>query len=89
MKTCLYGGLVVLCAVRVIEIEIEFKIMCSLLNGIGFDKILDDSFFDELRCLDIDENDYSLTLNEFLGSQSEDFDIPLNQNMNGNKKNNK
>ncbi len=86
MKTCLYGGLVVLCAVRVIEIEIEFKIMCSLLNEI--DKILDDSFFDELLHLDIDENDCSLTLNEFLGSRTEDFYVLLNQNIDGNKKNN-
>ena len=60
--------------------------MCGLLNGI--DEILDDSFFDALCRLDIDENDCSPTLNEFLGSRSEDFDIPLNQNMNGNKKNN-
>lgn len=60
--------------------------MCSLLNGI--DEILDDDFFDQLTRLDIDKNDCSLTLNEFLCSQSEDFDVLLNQNINGNQKNN-
>lgn len=51
--------------------------MGRLLNGL--DKILDDNFFDELIRLDIDENDCSPTLNEFLGLQSEDYDVLLNQ----------
>lgn len=51
--------------------------MGRLLNGL--DKILDDNFFDELIRLDIDENDCSPTLNEFLGLQSENYDVLLNQ----------
>lgn len=52
--------------------------MSRLLDGL--DELLNDTFFDELMSLDIDEDDCSPTLNQFLGIQSEkDYDISLNE----------
>lgn len=51
--------------------------MSYLLDGL--DDILDDDFFNELIHLDKDEYDCSPTLNQFLGIQSEEYDILLNQ----------